>query len=273
MQNVSSLYRGGRGAFDRAAADYDNEFERHPATRRIRRIVRGIYHQYFQSGDSLLELNCGTGTDAVELASKGMRILATDSSPEMIAEVRKKLHGTALHSRVEPMLLPFSRLHQLRDRSFDGAFSNFGGLNCTNRLLQVADDLGLLVKPGRYVIITLMPKFSVWETLSFVLRGKWRKAFRRRQPDGVLADMHGEKVWVRYYDPSDVVKAFSSMFVPVAIKGLNVFAPPPASRRAYKVLGRFNRVLEHIDDTLPGNSRLHALGDHYVIVLQRKARG
>ncbi len=270
MHDSSSTYRGSRGGFDLAAGEYDKEFENHPATRRIRRIVWGLYNEYFKSGDSLLELNCGTGTDALELASNGIRVLATDSSPEMISEVRKKLHGTALHSLVEPMVLPFTRLNQIRERSFDGAFSNFGGLNCTNRLPQIASDLGLLVKPGRHVIITMMPKFSLWETLAFTMRGQFRKALRRKQPDGVLADMYGEKVWLRYYDPPDVVKAFAPMFVPVAIKGLNVFSPPPTSRTAYKVLWKFNRVLERLEDVIPANSRLHAIGDHYVIVLQRK---
>lgn len=270
MHDFSSTYRGSRGAFDLAASVYDKEFESHPATRRIRRIVWGIYNEYFKPGDSLLELNCGTGTDALELASNGIRVLATDSSAEMIAEVRKKLHGTALHSLVEPMQLPYTRLNQLQGQSFDGAFSNFGGLNCTNRLSQVANDLGILVKPGRHVIMTLMPRFSLWETLAFGLRGNLRKALRRRQPDGVLADVHGEKVWVRYYDPPHVVRIFSPLFVPVAIRGLNVFAPPPASRTAYNVLWKFNRILERMEDAIPANSRLHAIGDHYVIILQRK---
>lgn len=270
MRQLVTAQRREHAAFDNAALVYDDEFERHPATRRLRRIVWNLFFKHFHQGDYLLELNCGTGTDAIELASNGIRVLATDASAEMIAVAQGKLDRTALHSLVTPMQLSFQRLRTLSGQQFDGAYSNFGGLNCTSRLHQVAFDLATLVKPGKYIALCLMPNFCLWETFTFLLRGKWKKAFRRRQPNGVLADVHGEKVWVHYYSPQLVRHIFAPHFDFVSIQGLNVFSPPPSMRTSYTLLWKANQLLEMLDDALPKNSVFHGWGDHYLIVLRRK---
>lgn len=259
------------GTFDSAARTYDDQFERLPATRRLRNIIWQTYYEYFRPGQSLLELNCGTGTDAMELAASGISILATDASQEMINETEHKLASTGLHAFVETRHLSFHRLHTLNGRNFDGAYSNFGGLNCTRRLDSVAHSIAPLIKPGGYLVLCMLSKFSLWETLSFLLRMKPRKAFRRLQTDGTLADVHGEKVWVHYYSPQEVVRIFGRDFVPVAGYGLNIFSPPPTSRLAYRVLGPLARLLERLDDLVATRKPFYALGDHFVIVLQRKS--
>ena len=270
MEQLVPTYRGSRTAFDAAAATYDHEFESLNATKRIRRIIWSIYYRHFRPADSLLELNCGTGTDALELASNGMYVLATDSSVEMIGVLRRKLMGTALNAFVFPMQIPFSRLKVLYGRQFDGIYSNFGGLNCTSQLHQVAYDLAMLVKPGRSIVLCIMSNFSLWETLAFLVRGRWRKAFRRSAHDGVLAKVNGERVWVHYYSPDQVKKMFASHFDFVELHGINIFSPPPTSRTAYRLLGKFNRILEKLDEWIPANSSLHGYGDHFVIVFRRK---
>ncbi|MBX2992764.1 MAG: methyltransferase domain-containing protein [Bacteroidetes bacterium] len=246
--------------------------ESYPATRRIRRIVWNIYYRHFRPGDTLLDLNCGTGDDAMELASAGIRVLATDGSAEMIEEVQRKLYGTAIRTLVTPMQLSFQRLYALNGRQFDGAYSNLGGLNMTNRLDQIAGDLARLVRPGGYVVLNVMSKTCLWETASYLLRGKWKKAFQRRSPDGVLANLNGERVWMRYYSPDEIERAFQRQFNVVSVKGLNILTPPPSALPARKMLGRGIRILESLDDSLPSNSSLHGLGDFYVIVFQRRGQ-
>jgi ubiquinone/menaquinone biosynthesis C-methylase UbiE len=260
-----------RGPFDGAARSYDDEFERLPATRRLRNIIWRTYYEHFRPGDSLLELNCGTGTDAIELAASGIQVLATDASEEMIKEVERKLASTGLHTYVETRQLSFHRLHQIKGKVFDGAYSNFGGLNCTRRLDHIAQSIAPLIKPGGYLVLCMLSKFSLWETISFLLRLKPAAAFRRFQTDGTLADVHGEKVWVHYYWPNDVVEIFSRHFIPIAGYGLNILSPPPSSRRAYAVLGPIVRLLERLDDYLAARKPFYALGDHFVIVLRRKS--
>lgn len=256
--------------FDKAALTYDEEFESLPATKRLRRKVWDIYYRYFKEGDTLLELNCGTGTDAIELASNGMRIVATDASVQMIAATARKIRGTALNRLIRPIHLSFHRLSALYGTQFDGAYSNLGGLNCTSRLDRVAADLAVLVKPGKHVILCLMSDFSLWETLSFTVRGKLTAARRRKAPYGVLADIKGEKVWVHYYSPAEVQRRLSSFFELVEMRGLNIFSPPPTSRLAHQVLGGTVHLIEALEDTIPRNTRIQAWGDHVVYVFRRR---
>lgn len=268
MHEITSTYRGSRSTFD--VETYDHEHESLFPTKRIRKIVWSIYYKYFKQGDSLLELNCGTGADALELASNGIYVTATDASVEMMSVVRKKVTATALHQFVFPLHLPLSRLRTLYGRQYDGVISSFGGLNCTNQLHQVAHDLAMLVKPGGIIVLSILSKFSFWETISFLLRGEWNRAFRRRLPDGVLTKMKGELVWAHYYSPAQIRTTFAPHFDCVEHRGINIFSLPPTSIKIYRLLGRMNRLLEYLDDHLPPGSGLHSFGNHFTIVLRRK---
>src|SRR5439155_636698 len=53
-----------------------------------------IWHELdrvFRPGQHILEINCGTGVDAIYLASRGVDVLACDSAPRMIEVARKRL--------------------------------------------------------------------------------------------------------------------------------------------------------------------------------------
>ena len=57
-------------------------------------------HEVFPPGARILEINCGTGNDAVFLARSGMHVTATDISPMMIEETKRKAGSTAGRRRV-----------------------------------------------------------------------------------------------------------------------------------------------------------------------------
>ena len=260
-----------REAFDSAAPVYDNEYEKLQGIIRLRKITSRAFLKYFSPGDSLLELNCGTGTDALALAQRGMKVLATDLSPLMIREVQKKIAETRAEERVIAKVLSFRELDMLRGLSFDGAYSNLGGLNCTNDLSTVATSLGSLIKPQGYFIAAIMPAFCLWETCASLARGKWKQALRRRNPLGSVAHLHGGKVHTFYHDPRKVAQIFSPYFITVKLLALNVITPPPNFTNAYRSLGRLINFLEKIDDMISQLPLLSSISDHYLIVLQRKS--
>jgi ubiquinone/menaquinone biosynthesis C-methylase UbiE len=257
-------------AFDAAAPVYDAMYERLPGIRRIRSTTSALYLKYFPRNGSLLEINCGTGIDAVFLAERTMNVLATDASPRMVEEVRKKVDERGLGGFVEPRHLAFSQLGSLRGRVFDGAYSNLGGLNCTNRLESVATDLGGLVKPGGFFIATVMPSFCLWETVAFATRFRWRDAFRRKSGEGTLASLHGARVRTYYHSARAFSAAFAEYFEPVKTVGLAVLLPPPNFEHAYALLGRSLHLLESVDEAVAGLPLFRSIGDHYVMVLRRK---
>jgi ubiquinone/menaquinone biosynthesis C-methylase UbiE len=264
------LSTGHSASFDKAAVTYDEDFERLPGTRRLRRTIWNTYYKYFRPGEHLLELNCGTGTDAIELASNGIHIFATDASAAMLRMTEKKVSATGLHKLIETRQVTFQKLRTLRGKSFDGAYSNFGGLNCTRYIDDVAVDLSSLIKPGGFLVMCILSRFSLWESISFGLRGQFLKATRRFARNGALADVHGEKVWVHYYTPPQVAASFGRYFVPIESYGLNIFSPPPTSRRANALLGPLVLFLEWLDKIACTVKPFYAMGDHFVIVLQRK---
>jgi len=65
---------------------------------------------------------------------------------------------------------------------FDGAFSNFSGLNCVEDLSDVARTLANLLKPGAPVLLCMVGRFVPWEILWFLSHGDRQNALRRFRP-------------------------------------------------------------------------------------------
>src|SRR5687768_4202797 len=77
--------------FDAMAADYDRSFSDSLIGTLMRRAVWRRLDAYFCPGDRVLELNCGTGEDAIYLGRRGVRVLATDIAPAMLDVARGKV--------------------------------------------------------------------------------------------------------------------------------------------------------------------------------------
>ena len=65
-------------AFDELASTYDATFTDTIVGKALRETVWARLEQTFRSSRRVLELGCGTGEDAVRLASSGIRVVATD---------------------------------------------------------------------------------------------------------------------------------------------------------------------------------------------------
>ncbi|MEK9138503.1 MAG: hypothetical protein AAB393_15370, partial [Bacteroidota bacterium] len=203
------------------------------------------------------------------LAQRGMSVHATDVSERMLEIAARKIASLNLASCITTGLLPLDDLGRLGGYEFDGAYSNFGGFNCLGDLRPIARDLAELVHKDGYLIACLMTDFALWETLSFLLRGKLAQALRRRNPHGVQVNMHGHAIRTYYYSPRRVTDAFAPFFACVEAGGLNIFTPPPSSQNAYSLLGKSVRILEKLDDAVFRTYPFHRAGDHFYIVLRR----
>src|SRR5208282_4508814 len=143
-------------AFDRAAGSYDELFTRSTIGQAQRKQVWERLLRVFAPGERILELNCGTGEDARFLARQGISIVACDASAAMIqvAEVRTKREAAGADITYRRLanedlgILP-------RQKQFDGAYSNFSGLNCAADLGPIARNLASLVRPGGHVLLCL----------------------------------------------------------------------------------------------------------------------
>ena len=143
-------------AFDSLAAKYDDLFTRSMIGRAQRGAVWDILTNTFEPGSHILELNCGTGEDALFLAKHDISVVACDASERMIETARQRMQCEDPGAPIQFKLLATEHLSKLdRGDLFDGAFSNFSGLNCVADLNQTARDLAALVAMGAPVLICL----------------------------------------------------------------------------------------------------------------------
>jgi SAM-dependent methyltransferase len=257
--------------FDAVADDYDELFTASRIGQAQRASVWMELKKAFRSGDRVLEIGCGTGVDACFLGSCGVRVMACDSSPRMLAVATRRVRETGNSKLVQPHLVAAEEISELREeRSFDGAFSNFGALNCVKDLRQFASDLGQLLHPGASVLLCLMGPCCLWELIWYLAHGNPRKAFRRFHREGVdarLAD--GAVVHVSYPSVRSLARTFAPKFRLQSVKGIGVAVPPSyleplvlRSPRLFSFQKRFDSLLE----TCPG-TRL--LADHILLRFER----
>ncbi len=251
-------------AFSRQSGAFDAIDVANPLIGWVRQRVRSECLDLISPGDRLLELNAGTGIDSVFFAEQGIQVLATDQAPGMLAQLRAKQRAGL---PLEVKALSFLDLEQLDGLQFDHIFSNFGGLNCTDRLEDVLEEAHLLLRPGGFIHLVIMPRICLWE-LAWVFKGQFRKAFRRLRKGGTMAHLEGVYFPCHYYDPGAVARMVPGLSVRT-IKGLSVFYPPPHMQGKAERWPRLTRLAERLENGLCNRWPFRAWGDHYLIVLQR----
>src|ERR1700735_171352 len=153
--------RANQAYWDLTAENYDSIFSDTVIGRVQRDAVWRELDKHFQAGMRILELNCGTGVDAVHLAGRGVHVVACDLSSRMIAAARRRLGATGLEALVDFRVLATEELESLAgDAPFDGAFSNFSGLNCVPDISPAARNLARLLQPGAKILLCMVGRFS-----------------------------------------------------------------------------------------------------------------
>jgi hypothetical protein len=87
-------------AFSRTAEKYDSFAQDHPHLTRMRAKVYAHVMRHVLRGAHILELNAGTGTDAVQLAQRGYYVHATDIAPGMLNRLQEKVNKLGLEDWV-----------------------------------------------------------------------------------------------------------------------------------------------------------------------------
>jgi ubiquinone/menaquinone biosynthesis C-methylase UbiE len=260
MIDFDSINQG----FSREAQFYDADDEQNEINRWARSLVRKTVTHYVSSGSSILEINAGTGADALWLANNGYRIHATDIADGMLAAIHSKIQDSSVADRITIQKLSFTELEQATNAPFDGVFSNFGGLNCTPDLSRVAGGIRHVLKPGGYVICVVMPPFCPWE-LAQLLRGHWRNATRRFQSGGVLANVRGAHIMTYYFTPRQVHRALGPDFKVESVRCFSLFCPPMYMQGFARRFPRLTKLLMRFDEAFGQLPVLNNWGDFFIL--------
>jgi ubiquinone/menaquinone biosynthesis C-methylase UbiE len=253
-------------AFDRLAPAYDalvsgDSFQHQRAQ------THAAFLRWIKPGFRVLEIGCGTGLDTAFFATRGARVVACDPSEEMLSRTRRRIAAASAGDRVGLLLCGLQALPQFldaldRDEGFDAVVSNFGALNCVPSL----EALGVVgcrhLRPGGAMIIGLIGRTCLWETLYFTALGQPDKAARRRAAS-VAVPVAGIEVPTFYHRRIDLAACLGETFRLDGAIGIGVAVPPPyLEPRWQRVPGVLRRAAVSVDRVAAGWPLLNQLGDH-----------
>jgi ubiquinone/menaquinone biosynthesis C-methylase UbiE len=259
-------------AFDNIAEQYDSTFTSSVIGRLQRDSVWNELKKSFRAGDRILDIGCGTGVDARFLAERGIDVVACDSSPRMLSVAARRISGIPQSAgSVRLHLLPAEEISVLHnDGLFDGAFSNFGVVNCVEDLGKLASDLVQLLKPGASLLLCLMGPVCLWETVWYVLHGEFAKALRRFHRAGVEARLGGNAV-IKVHYPS--VRSIQRVFAPEirlrAIRGIGIAVPPSYLEAWASQFPSILRPVANADLVLGRCPGIRMFADHVLLRFER----
>ncbi len=213
--------------FDIASQQYDTVFTYSKIGKAQRSRVYAFMNPIVKQAKKLaiLELNCGTGEDAIYFSKFGHKVAASDLSEGMIAMAKAK-------EEAKNIVFSVQDINTISEASFnnkfDLIFSNFGGLNClsSSQLQTFFKTASSLLLPEGKIIMIIMPKGCLWEQLYFYLKGDFKKAKRRNTNQSIPVNVHGVYVDTWYYNPEDIVSLSKKYFTLTNVKPIGLAIPP-----------------------------------------------
>ena len=220
----------------------------------------------------ILEINCGTGDDALRLAALGHTVIATDASPQMIEKAKQKMLLQNAHNNIQFEVCRFEELNQrFNGEKFDLVFSNFGGLNCIdeNEIKRLGRELSSIMSSHGKLFFVLMSRYCIWEILYFSLKGKLKTAFRRQKK--LTSFKVGETTMpIFYYSPGKLKKLFNTFYRFEQAKPVGLFIPPSYLEKQFSVRQHWLNRLNRWEIKWNKHQALSNLADHFCITFQKK---
>ena len=258
-------------AFSNQSAVFDELYSANTIIQYKRDRVRKHVLQYLKSHSNILELNAGTGDDAVFFAKLGHHVHATDISTGMQERLKEKVVNNQLTDNVSNEICSYTELSSLKNKGpYDLIFSNFAGLNCTGELEKVLRSFDALLKPGGIITLVVLPKFCLWEVL-LIFKGKFKTATRRFfASKGRKAHIDGYWFTCWYYSPKFICKNLKDKYNLVALEGLCSIVPPSYIENFAEKHPKLFSYLSSKEDKLKSKWPWKYIGDYFIITLRKQ---
>ena len=259
-------------AFSKQSAIFDELYSSNIIIQYKRQRVRDHVRQFLKTKNRILELNAGTGDDAIWFAEQGHTVHATDISTGMQAKLFEKVKQANLESEVSTEICSFTELAGLKNKGpYDMIFSNFAGLNCTGELDKVLRSFSSLLNPDGIVTLVILPKFCLWET-TMLFKGRFKTAFRRFfSSKGVKANIEGERFTCWYYNPSYVTRNMKDDYELLSTEGLCTLVPPSYLENFPRERPLLFKWLTKMEDRWKTRWPWRNIGDYYIISFRKKS--
>lgn len=265
--------------FDDIAKIYDSDFTYSKIGKMQRNIVWDFFQQHYKRNPKedvrLLEMNCGTGEDALFFAKQGIFVTATDISEEMLNVVKNKTQSTDFQENISiqkwDLSKPFSPESNI-STTYNIAFSNFGGWNClnANEITQLSENLAAILPSKAQLFVVIMPRFCVWESLYFLYKRNWNAIFRRLSHKAIPAKLENVYVNTYYYSPTQIKKLLSPHFKALDYQAVGFFIPPSYLEKFFQKKPSFLPFLHKLEKFIQKLRYAAFASDHFIMVLERK---
>ncbi|WP_053991051.1 bifunctional 2-polyprenyl-6-hydroxyphenol methylase/3-demethylubiquinol 3-O-methyltransferase UbiG [Mangrovimonas sp. TPBH4] len=258
--------------FDSAAASYDQDFT-HSQIGKLQRqqVYDFLSTKILKDGIPLniLELNCGTGEDALWLANMNHQVTATDISNEMLQQAKSKGNLPNLNFQ----LLDINKLKEYPFQSkFNLIFSNFGGLNCLSKpqLKQFFEQAAHLLNSNGSLVLVMMPKHCLWDKFYHFAKGQWSQMNRRNRPEVVPVNVNGNSVNTWFYNPKEIVYLTEQHFKCEHMYPVGLAVPPSFLEPFFRNKKGVLSLMAKTDKSLKHFKGLAKYADHFIMELKLK---
>lgn len=249
-------------AFDLESEVYDDTFTNTTIGKKQRSVVYRYLNKILDRHDRLeiLELNCGTGVDALHMSKYGHKVTATDSSVGMVNVARRRFENHSADISVSCLDLNYGISD---NHHYDLIFSNFGGLNCISidNLSQLASNIfEHLTEQGSFIAV-IMPRHSMVERIYRKAKGQSSVYSQRSTTSPLQVSVNDGFVDTYYYDPGDIKQVFGQFKF---IRTIPIGYLP-----SYLESSKYRSIWNAISSVLSGIRVSPKYADHFLIHLMK----
>lgn len=267
-----NYYQSVQDAFDSASEEYDYTISHNYINSWIRKRSINELHRITKTSDVLLEIGCGTGSEAIQISKQVKGIVATDISEKMLDLLKRKVQAKRLDRKIVGAKARASEISNVKDLLPEGtvrvAYSFNGALNCEQDIDKVPSELSNVVQKDGYFLCSIRNTLCLTEALSHSVVLQFDKmSTRKDQP--TMVSVGGMDIPAFYYSPTRLVQLFRPHFRVRKIIGLPAFLPPAYLSGHYLQTGKARVVLEKLEFVLGNRFPFNRVGDQTLFVFQR----
>jgi ubiquinone/menaquinone biosynthesis C-methylase UbiE len=251
--------------YNEQAHSYDDDLARGHLAVKIREHLQKKLAKNFKKEEHILEIGCGTGTDAIFIAEKGIFVTAIDPSKKMLEIAKRKVTDSGTGTHIELINVRGEDIIKLQNQVFTGAYSNFNALNHLEDLKKFSMDLASILQPKSKVYIVMLNKMCFIESFMHLLLLKPILAYKK------LTDRQATlSVKLKLFFPRRVKEIFSAHFDTVSITGFGIFIPPDNFSRLYRRLKVFFNIAGLFEVIISSVYPFYSFCDHYLIEMEKR---